>query len=854
MLRSLNLFKALLISQLIMAFMFLDVSDTFSHMPHDVIELIEMSPDYDHDKTLFIMISNVLRKSTDGGLSWREVVKGLDYKCTLSSLAFSPSYHLDKTLFISSEGDGIYKSQDGGSSWFKANNGLGNLSIGLIAVSPGYRSDKILLAAGAEGGLYMSKNGGVGWYQVIHNGIKVTAVTFLSGSEKYHILVGDHNGVLHLSTDGGETWKKRIQIPNSGIITSIEVPPEFPSNNTVFVGTEKRGIIKVVDNGTSCLEINNGITDKHITSIALSPDYETDFTIIASTWHEAVFYSKDAGRTWDKYGTGITKTSQADDFKCPHFTDLRISKIFKKDRTIFLGGFDGLFKSTDGGKVWTQMETLSAKSVNDLALSPEYHNDSTLAISTYNGGIYITTDKGTSWEVINRGLNELHLWDIVFSPNFGSDNTVFTISNFGIYKSTNKGEEWEINRLGDHYYGIRSNIKRLYYKLYLKKMFGIPRALKPKIPFPTVIAISPDFASDGTMFLGTRYQGILKSTDGGKNWNNIWDLNWSRTRNRVVGWIASLVISPNFSFDRTLYAEVYGVGIYKTVDGGETWQSVNKGLSTFGVTAFPKGYRLDPYSMFLAISPNYGIDKTVFAGTPVGLFKTLDGGNKWQQLEGSAYDGDCYVSAIAISPNYQKDKTVIISCRGKGLFRTIDGGATFAEIGHDLLDNNYTAGKIRFSPAYHIDNTVYGAGEELFLSIDGGDSWKVIKRPIRYENKIDVINYQGEWKVLKGKNYSASSITQSDIIQSKAILPFVGAGISWIGTESKDQGIAKVYIDGDFKGYVDQFSETRNAMVISYSITGLEYGPHMIMIEVSDTKNPKSAGYRIGIDAFDIMP
>ena len=106
-------------------------------------------------------------------------------------------------------------------------------------------------------------------------------------------------------------------------------------------------------------------------------------------------------------------------------------------------------------------------------------------------------------------------------------------------------------------------------------MFGIPRALKPKIPFPTVISISPDFASDGTMFLGTRYQGILKSTDGGKNWNNIWDLNWSRTRNRVVGWIASLVISPNFSFDRTLYAGVYGAGIYKTVDGGKTWQPVN---------------------------------------------------------------------------------------------------------------------------------------------------------------------------------------------------------------------------------------------------------------------------------------
>jgi hypothetical protein len=210
---------------------------------------------------------------------------------------------------------------------------------------------------------------------------------------------------------------------------------------------------------------------------------------------------------------------------------------------------------------------------------------------------------------------------------------------------------------------------------------------------------------------------------------------------------------------------------------------------------------------------------------------------------------------MAISSNYENDETLVISVRGRGLFKSENGGATFTEIGPDLIDNNHAIEYVMFSALYAIDKTIYAASdEELFKSTDGGHTWEMITRPIRYENIREVIHYEGEWKISKGDDFSASSVTHSDVAHNKAILDFVGTGISWIGTESDDQGIARVYIDGNYVGDADQFGETRKSIVKSFSITDLAYGPHAIAVEVTGTKNPKSTGYRIEIDAFDVIP
>ena len=211
---------------------------------------------------------------------------------------------------------------------------------------------------------------------------------------------------------------------------------------------------------------------------------------------------------------------------------------------------------------------------------------------------------------------------------------------------------------------------------------------------------------------------ILRSTDGGRNFSVVGNLGQL---------VRDLIISPDFSSDKTLYAGGTGV-VYKTVDGGYTWQPTSNGISVKGGV------------IKLAISPNYQVDKTVFAGNEQGLFKTKDRGKSWVKLAGNSYGGDGKIEAIAISPNYQRDQTVIVTVRGRGLFKTVNGGKTFTRIGDELINNNHLFSNmdgflpetvpIKFSPSYSIDKIIYGvSGTEMFKSTDGGNTWETLTIP-----------------------------------------------------------------------------------------------------------------------------
>ena len=149
-----KVFSVFLLS--ILTFLSFEVETAFAHVPHDIISALEISPTYDQDQTLFIYSRSgskgYLLKSEDGGKNWK-IVKGLDKKYRLSSLDIS--YQSKKTLFLSSFGDGIFKSQDEGTSWIKVNQGLGTLNINLVSISPD--SPDVVLAAGTEKGLYQTK-------------------------------------------------------------------------------------------------------------------------------------------------------------------------------------------------------------------------------------------------------------------------------------------------------------------------------------------------------------------------------------------------------------------------------------------------------------------------------------------------------------------------------------------------------------------------------------------------------------------------------------------------------------------------------------------------------------------------
>ncbi|MGF1539083.1 MAG: WD40/YVTN/BNR-like repeat-containing protein [Pleurocapsa sp.] len=700
----------------------LNVQAAFAHYPHDDIFAVEVSPNYQQDRTLFINVRGNIFKSQDGGDSWQTIVNGLDHQYEFSALDIAAQSQ--KVLFLASLGDGIYKTENGGDSWSKVNQGLETLSIDLLAIAPD--STDLVFAAGTEKGLYKTENGGANWTLVMPENNKITAIAF-DPAQPDMVVVGDNKGNLFSSRDRGESWQWLDTLDKSGAIKAVAISPDFALDRTLWVGTEKEGIWQTVDGGGSFVQVNNGISDRSIMSLAISPNYQRDGTILASTWDEGVFRSTDGGKSWEKYSKGLTKDGQADlpNFNRPHFSDLSISQGFSQDRTVFVAGFDGLFKSTDGGRVWQELNTLSANIIVGLDVSPDYQNDSTVAITTYLGGAYISHDQGDTWKTINQGLAKdnwlkrtakkilqhghiARLFGIKFSPNYRQDKTIFSPSWTYFLRSTNTGQDWQKIPLTNN------------------KSSPLNRPTKYSI------AVSPNFASDGTIYLGsmqgTGQDFMLKSTDGGLSFSVVGSINGQS--------IVYLAISPDFATDKTLYAGVKD-GVYKTVDGGKTWQPAGNGIPAM------------PEESKLTISPNYKVDKTVFAGTAAGLFVTRDEGQSWRKLAVNADTDHSYVNAVAISPDYQSDqakpgskadRTLIVSFRGKGLFKSVDGGTTFAQVGEDLLNRNHSLANmygfwpptmpIKFSPTYSSDRTIYGVAEtNLFKSTDGGNTWANLPLP-----------------------------------------------------------------------------------------------------------------------------
>jgi hypothetical protein len=220
--------------------------------------------------------------------------------------------------------------------------------------------------------------------------------------------------------------------------------------------------------------------------------------------------------------------------------------------------------------------------------------------------------------------------------------------------------------------------------------------------------------------------------------------------------IGAVVVSPAFAEDRTVFVGATH-GIYCSRDAGAGWEFVRLVDPKFGPEIrVSSGYpaaeapawkehiaaqREKAFAIKLAVSPAFGEDGTVFAGTAYGLRRSRDGGRTWQRLAGDGFDEQAYIEAIAVSPSYGTDATLAVSVRGRGHFRSDDGGESFVEIGSDLTGDNVLLAQyvgmipkfpsLVFSPEYATDQTLFGfSGTEIFRSVDAGISWDTMPAPI----------------------------------------------------------------------------------------------------------------------------
>ncbi|MEA5463795.1 VPS10 domain-containing protein [Leptothoe sp. PORK10 BA2] len=661
-----------------------------AHDPHDVVQQVELSPNYSQDQTMYLLVRGNFLKSMDGGATWQRQVQGLDHQTPLTAFAIAPT--APDHLYLSTEGDGLYESDNRGKAWHQSP-GLPERILGKVAVSPTH-ADQVFVA-GHDGNLYRRDSGG--WALALSTDVPISAIATTST----HIVIGDHQGQLYSSTDQGQTWSALSSLDSA--ITSISFPQDTDPNS-FWIGTANHGILRTLDGGKTLTAINQGLSETTIQEI-VSTVHNNQVTLYASTDQDGVFYSDNGGDTWQPVANGLTTTPQADKMGYPHFTDLAMSPSFAQDGTVLASGFNGLFKTTDQGDSWTQLDTLPGDIVMALALSPDYGTDNTLVAVTYVGEAYLSEDGGDSWNPMAKGLELPYFTDrlqpiernddprrfqsLAFSPNYGKDRTLFaTILNNGVLRySPTMG--WK-----------------------LQQFEGWERAL--------AIAPSPNFSQDKTLFLGTQEGRIYRSRNGGKTFAKV-----SEIPRQLGNESPFMVVSPNYAQDQTVFM-TGAAGVYKTTDAGLSWQAMTAEAQV-----------KDRLKLKLAISPNYGEDQTLWLGTSDGLLETHDGGQTWNGVI-SAYGDHPYIEAVAVSPNYVQDQTLITSVRGKGLFKSTDGGQTFATVGDAALplaivDNfEYGAMPLVFSPNYAQDQTLFGFGAvrgEIFKSTDGAETWQTISLP-----------------------------------------------------------------------------------------------------------------------------
>ena len=177
------------------------------------------------------------------------------------------------------------------------------------------------------------------------------------------------------------------------------------------------------------------------------------------------------------------------------------------------------------------------------------------------------------------------------------------------------------------------------------------------------------------------------------------------------GWISALAVDPQDP--RVLYAGTEGLGVFRSIDGGDNWQSAaGSRLATATITA-------------LAVDPQRS--DTVFAATNAGLFRSTDGGERWTVLM-NGLSGLARGTALAVDS--QNSNLVYVAIESDeifdfgGVYRSLDGGDSWSRLAGGLpFDNTFTSVAIDPQTPTTLYTTTFA---RLYKSTDGGEQWQQI--------------------------------------------------------------------------------------------------------------------------------
>ena len=528
----------------------------------------------------------------------------------------------------------ILKSNDGGDSWIKIRSERGQHLYKLQ-----FASEKIGYAIGEI--MLKTDDAGESWYpiDVSHRpvGNRLRGLFFINPNIGF---VFDDDKNIYKTIDGGSYWK--LYTHDNGDFNSIF----FLNETEGYISRNAKRLVKTIDGGETWENINVEIPE-------LGSD--TKFTNILFVNNETGFLTTDDGE-FVKTTNGGDSWSYVSELEY----NINISDVdFYDENNGNLVTSSFIYETSDGGATWNRgnpnlSQYLRASAINSTGVK-------SLAVGHGNsccegGTVIYKKEAANDWEIISY----LNSSSTEFNAVYFDDNKGMAFSSGGSAKTYDGGATWQrILPPEDYIFQVEvfNNIVYIIGRstFYKSSDFGESwEVINSGINLDRFEIINEQ------IIVGIKDSGFVKSVDGGVNWTS-YDLEYLGAYNLHF-------LSENKGYvsgDR---------GIFKTVDGGETFNQVVLEPLLGGEQPF--------VYVIHFFDQNIGM-----AGSSVGLLKSTDGGLTWERLNENFGGQVKFVHA-----NGELDWLVVAKER---MFRTIDGGEswTLEYYDEEVEDAHFTSEK-----------------------------------------------------------------------------------------------------------------------------------------------------------------
>src|SRR5256714_845978 len=629
------------------------------------------------DTFYFGSVGGGVWKTTNSGRTWTPIFDSAS-SASIGAIGVAPSN--PNVIYVGTGeadmrdsiqyGDGMYKSTDGGKTWTHI--GLDNTrQIGRVVVDPKNPNIVFVAALGhsygsnAGRGVYRSRDGGASWEKVLFKNDDVGAIDLNFDPANSQIVyatlwnvrrppwfiyapANGPGGGIFKSSDGGTTWKEiddGIPLENRGRI-GISVSPS--SRNRIYAAVDAKdgGIFRSDNAGRTWTRLSSdkrlGDRGWYFEKITADPkNADTIYVMNTSTYR-----SSDAGKTW----TAIKGAPGGDDY--------HQLWIYPDDpNRMILGSDQGAIVTVDGAQTWSSWYNQPTAQLYHVAADKRFpywvtgaQQDSGSIGTPTRGNLaelsehdwrpvcaggesdYTAPDplhpeilfggRVTRCNVVTgeikdvspehnlpAGVTARHTWTLplVFSK---ADPHALYFSDQFLFKTTNGGESWtqlspDLTREDP---GVPPNLDAA-------TASDAPEGKRRGV----IYTIAPSPLRAQTIWVGTDDGLIQRTDDDGKTWQNV-------TPPELTAWSKVVMLDASHFDVAEAYAAIdrhrledYEPHIFRTRDGGKTWQQITNGLPA-GV--YVQTVKEEPQRRRLLI-----------AGTELGVFVSFDDGDHWQSLQ-----------------------------------------------------------------------------------------------------------------------------------------------------------------------------------------------------------------------------